>query len=209
MSQSSIKVWDPLVRIFHWSLVAFFTIAFLTGEEEGSLHIYAGYAVIGLVVFRVLWGFIGTDHARFKDFVFGPGKVIDYLKSLVNGSPTRYVGHNPAGGYMVILMLVTLLVVTFTGLKVYGAEGHGPLAANTDISIIAPARAEEEAGEENEAGEMSGEAQGEEFWEEIHEAASYFMLLLIALHITGVVVSSRVHKENLVKAMITGKKEQE
>ena len=209
MSQNTIKVWDPLVRIFHWSLVTFFVIAFLTGEEDGSMHIYSGYAVIGLVSFRILWGFIGTEHARFKDFVFGPSKVIEYLKSHVGGSPIRYIGHNPAGGYMVILMLVTLLVVTVTGLKVYGTEGHGPLAANADISIVAPARADEEAGEENEAGDMRGGAEGEEFWEEIHEAASYFMLLLIALHIAGVVVSSRVHKENLVRAMITGKKERE
>ena len=206
MSKGAIKVWDPLVRIFHWSLVAFFTIAFLTGEEDGSLHVYAGYAVLGLVLFRILWGFIGTDHARFKDFVFGPGKVIQYLKSLASGSPERYVGHNPAGGYMVLLMLATLLVVTFTGLKVYGVEGHGPLAVNAEISVISSAQAEEEAGEENEAGEM-GESEDEEFWEEIHEAASYFMLGLIVLHILSVVVSSRLHKENLVKAMITGEKD--
>lgn len=206
MSQNTIKVWDPMVRIFHWSLVACFVTAFLTGEEESALHVYAGYAILGLVFFRIVWGFIGSDHARFKDFVFGPGKVFQYLKSLVSGSPARYIGHNPAGGYMVVVMLATLLVVTFTGLKVYGAEGHGPLASNAEVYIIASAKADEEAGEENEAGEMGGEAE-EEFWEEIHEASSYFMLGLILLHIMGVVVSSRLHKENLVKAMVTGEKE--
>lgn len=206
MSQSTIKVWDPLIRIFHWSLVALFATAFLTGEEEGVLHVYAGYAVIGLVLFRILWGFVGSEHARFKDFVFSPGKVIQYLKSLVSGKPERHIGHNPAGGYMVVLMLATLLVVTFTGLKVYGTEGHGPLASNTEISVIASAQVEEDAGEENEAAGM-GEKEGEEFWEEIHEAASYFMLALIALHILGVVVSGKLHKENLVKAMITGNKD--
>jgi cytochrome b len=79
-------------------LVIFFTIAFLSVDEESSLHIYAGYAVIGLVMFRILWGFIGTEHARFKDFIFEPSKVIQYLKSLANSSPRRYVGHNPACG---------------------------------------------------------------------------------------------------------------
>jgi len=81
MATNTIKVWDPLVRIFHWSLVACFATAYLTGEEDGSLHVYAGYAVIGLVLFRILWGFVGSSHARFKDFVFSPGKVIQYLTS--------------------------------------------------------------------------------------------------------------------------------
>ncbi|CAH1081487.1 cytochrome b/b6 domain-containing protein [Candidatus Nitrotoga sp. 1052] len=208
MSQNTIKVWDPLIRVFHWSLVVFFTIAFLTGEEEDSLHAYAGYVVIGLVIFRILWGFIGPEHARFKDFVFGPAKVIQYLKSLASGSPQRYVGHNPAGGYMVVLMLATLLVVTFTGLKAYAAEGHGPLAANAEISVISFAKAEEGDRKRNGAVE-SGKNKGDEYWEEIHEAASNFMLGLIVLHILGVVVYSRLHKENLVKAMITGEKDSE
>jgi cytochrome b len=208
MIQNAIKVWDPLVRVFHWSLVICFTIAYLTGDEENSLHIFAGYAVLGLVVFRILWGFVGTSHARFKDFVFGPGKVIQYLKGLAGGSSERYIGHNPAGGYMVLLMLATLLVVTYTGLKVYGAEGHGPLAANANISVVAAAKADEK-GEEGVNGEEGGESKSnpdEEYWEELHEGATNFMLGLIVLHILGIVVSSRLHKENLVKAMITGEK---
>jgi cytochrome b len=170
------------------------------------LHIYAGYAVIGLVLFRILWGFIGTEHARFKDFIFGPSKVIQYFKSLVSNTPRRYVGHNPAGGYMVLALLATLLVVTFTGLKVYGSEGHGLFAANNEISVLSTAKAEEEeTGESNEAGGTGGK-ESEKYWEEVHEASSYFMLGLIGLHILGVVISSRKHKENLVKAMITGEK---
>jgi len=200
--KNTVQVWDPLIRIFHWALVVFFTTAFITGDEESILHIYAGYTVIGLVLFRILLGFIGSDHARFRDFVFGPGKLVDYLKSLVSGNSKRYIGHNPAGGYMVVAMLITLLVVCVTGLKVYAAEGHGPLAVNAETSLIASARAEEGS----EVGEKS-ENNAEEFWEEIHEAASYFMLVLIALHIIGVVVSGRLHKENLVKAMITGSKD--
>jgi len=93
----------------------------LTGDDDSLLHIYAGYAVIGLVLFLILWGFVATEHARFNDFIFGPSKVIKYLKSIASNTPRRYVGHNPAGGYMVVLLLVTLIIVTFIGLKVYGA----------------------------------------------------------------------------------------
>jgi cytochrome b len=170
------------------------------------LHIYAGYTVVGLVLFRILWGFIGTEHARFKDFIYGPSKVVPYVKSLVRGSPQRYVGHNPAGGYMVVLLLATLLVVTFSGIKVYGTEGHGPLTASAEILVVSTASAEVEDDGINESGETGGK-EGEKYWEEVHEASSYFMLGLIALHILGVVISSRKHKENLVKAMITGEKD--
>jgi len=201
MSQSSIKVWDPMIRIFHWSLVVFFTTAFLTGDEESILHAYAGYMVIGLVHFRILWGIVGTKHARFNDFIYRQSKVIQYLKDLARGTPRHYVGHNPAGGYMVILLLATLLLVTFSGLKTYGIEGNGPLAVNTEISVISSTKA---AAEDVESDGASRE--GESFWEDIHKASSNFMLALIALHILGIVIASRLHKENLIKAMITGKK---
>ncbi len=204
MSKRSIQVWDIPIRVFHWSLVLCFSIAFLSGDEESVLHIYAGYAVIALVLFRMLWGFIGSEHARFRDFVFGPGKVVAYLKSLMSGHPARFLGHNPAGGYMVVLMLATLLVVTFSGLKAYGAEGHGPLAAQNAVQLISAAQADE-GGDEGK--ETEGNAE-EEYWEEIHEASAYFMLGLIVLHILSVAVSGRLHKENLVKAMITGNKEE-
>lgn len=192
-----IDVWDLLVRIFHWGLVVGFAISYLTGEEENDLHIYAGYAVLGLITFRVLWGFIGTRHARFSDFVFSPAVVVQYLKGLVYNKAKRYIGHNPAGGWMVVAMLICLFVVTVSGLKVYAIEeGLGPLTDETsELAIIRSAYADD--GEDEEA---------EEFWEEIHEASSNIMLLLIFLHIAGVIVSSRLHKENLVKSMFTGKK---
>jgi cytochrome b len=201
MSQSNIKVWDPMIRIFHWSLVVFFTTAFLTGDEESILHAYVGYIVVGLVLFRILWGVVGTKHARFNDFIYRPSKVIQYLKDLASGTPRHYVGHNPAGGYMVILLLATLLIVTFSGLKTYGIEGHGPLAVNTEISLISSTKAATEDVDSDGASRK-----GESFWEEIHEMSSNFMLALIALHILGIVIASRLHKENLIKAMITGKK---
>ena len=158
--------------------------------------------VFGLVLLRILWGLVGTKHARFNDFIFSSSKVVQHVKDIGSGSPRHYFGHNPAGGYMVILLLSTLLLVTFSGLKTYGIEGHGPFAVNTDTSVRSFAKAEMGTVEDSEEGEKEGES----FWEGIHEAASNFMLVLIALHILGVVMSSRLHKENLFKAMITGRK---
>jgi cytochrome b len=205
MSQHTLKVWDPLVRIFHWSLVVCFTVAFLTGEEETPWHIYMGYAVMGLVLFRILWGFVGPEHARFKSFLFGPSKAIQYLKSLTSGSPQDYVGHNPLGGYMVVLMLVTLLLVTVTGLKAYGVEGHGPLASHTTTPVIFLAHAEKITDPENKVSE-SHPKKGDDYWEELHEAASNFMLGLALFHILMVFVYDKLHHKHLVRAMITGKK---
>ena len=201
MMNNEIRVWDPLVRLFHWSLVLAFTIAYLSGDEENSLHIYSGYAVLGLISFRVLWGLIGTRYARFSNFVSSPGTVIQYLKDLLARKPKHYTGHNPAGGWMILALLVTLIVVTVSGLKVYAIEeGLGPLAAEAPaLTLISSAYADDD--DEHDKDEAA-----EEFWEEIHEASSNFMLLLIFLHVAGVIVSSRLHDEQLVKAMFTGKK---
>ncbi len=112
---ATIKVWDPFVRIFHWSLVALFTIAFLTGDEIEWLHLWAGYAIAALVALRVVWGFIGSRHARFADFVKGPRAVASFLKQSVRLEAPRYLGHNPAGGAMVIALLVMLAGLSVTG----------------------------------------------------------------------------------------------
>lgn len=202
MMNNEIRVWDPLIRIFHWGLVLAFTVAYLSGDEENNLHIISGYAVLGLITFRVLWGLIGTRYARFGNFVHSPGTVIQYLKGLVARNPKHYVGHNPAGGWMVIAMLLTLFVVTVSGLKVYAIEeGLGPLAGDPPaLTVISAAYADDDSDSHGEDGAA------EEFWEELHEIASNFMLLLIFLHIAGVVASGRLHDEHLVKAMFTGKK---
>ncbi len=209
MVSNEIRVWDPLVRIFHWGLVLAFTVAYLSGDEENSLHIYSGYAVLGLIAFRVIWGLIGTRYARFSDFVYSPATVIQYLKGLVARKPKHYTGHNPAGGWMVIAMLLSLFVVTVSGLKVYAIEeGLGPLAGEPPaLTVISVAYADDDdAGHrKNENGHGEDEA-AEEFWEELHEVSSNFMLFLIFLHIAAVIISGRLHKENLVKAMFTGKK---
>jgi cytochrome b len=210
---SPIRVWDILIRIFHWSLVASFIVAYLTSEEDNPWHIYSGYAVLGLIIFRLLWGFVGSRHARFSDFVRPPAVVYQYIKSLRAGQPRHYIGHNPLGGWMVIAMLLTLFAVTLSGLKVYAIEeGKGPFADLQSVELmtgsIAYAEDELDDGEKEKgnAPQKSNKAD-EEFWEEIHEASTNVMLLLIGLHLAGVILSNRLHKENLVKAMFTGKKD--
>ncbi len=99
MQQSrAVKIWDPLIRIFHWSLVVTFTIAYLSADEESVLHTWSGYAVLGLALFRILWGFIGSQHARFSDFVYPPSVIVSYARDTLLGRAKRYLGHNPLGG---------------------------------------------------------------------------------------------------------------
>jgi len=199
----SIKVWDISVRIFHWALVAFFTLAYITGEiETETLHAWAGYVIIGLLAYRLVWGLIGTKYARFSDFIYSPAEIRAYLKSLLTAHPKHYLGHNPAGGVMVILLIVGLTAVSWTGLKAYEAEGKGPLAAVPAITFSIPvAQADDDWRDHGGYG-----GKGDEFWEEAHEAAVYLMLLLIGLHLGGVAVSSLLHRENLARAMVTGRK---
>ena len=199
--EERVKVWDIAVRVAHWSLVVLFTVAYLTGEDEGMLHIYAGYGVIALLAFRILWGFVGTRHARFTDFIRGPKATMAYARSLLSGKPIHYLGHNPLGGWMVIALLLSLAGACWSGLEAYGAEGHGPLAGQESL-FIQSALAD---GDEDE-GENGKEREGDEFWEEVHEVLSNLSLLMVFVHIAGVAVASVVHRENLVKAMITGYK---
>jgi len=210
-----VKVWGPLVRIFHWSLVLFFVIAYITGEEESSLHIEAGYVVLGLISFRFIWGLIGPEYARFSQFVYRPTVVLAYFKSLFSRSPKHYLGHNPLGGWMVIALLLMLFIVSFSGLKLYALEeGKGPLAQNIELISTAYADRDEdktkyrekEYDEDESEKSESDEDDAEEFWEEIHEASTELLLLLIFVHIAGVFMSSLLHGENLVRAMISGKK---
>jgi len=194
-----IKVWDPVVRVGHWSLVVLFAVAYLTGEiEVETLHAWAGYAILGIVLFRILWGFVGTRHARFTDFVFGWRTTAAYARSLLTLRPRHYLGHNPLGGWMAVALLVTLLLVSWSGLELYATEGKGPLAGNT-TALVGPAQANGKKDREH-------EDEDESLWEEVHEMVANFCLLLVVLHIGGVLVSSLLHRENLVRAMITGRK---
>ncbi|KAF0190866.1 MAG: cytochrome b561 [Gammaproteobacteria bacterium] len=195
-----VKVWDIGVRVFHWSLVVLFFVAYFTGEDDSLVHIYAGYAIIGLLVFRIVWGFIGTKHARFSDFIYGRAAVLGYASSLIRRRPIHYAGHNPVGGLMVILLLVLLVGISWSGLEVYGAQGHGPLAGNS-LTMISTAVADDDH-------EGSGkDSPAEKFWEEIHEAFSNVTLFFVLIHFSGVIVTSLVHRENLIRAMITGYKQ--
>jgi len=185
--QTIVRVWDPLVRLFHWSLVVCFTVAYLSGEGEEnlSLHAVSGYMVGGLILFRLLWGVIGPLHARFRDFVFPPAVVLGYARDLLQRRAKRYLGHNPLGGAMVIALLIGLALTTLTGLVVYAAEKQaGPL-----VGLL--------HGMPGWLGEAS---------EETHEFFSNLTLLLVGLHVAGVVMSSVLHRENLVRAMFTGRK---
>lgn len=116
---NEIKVWDPLIRLFHWSLVATFFITFVTEDNLMRLHVYAGYTLIGLLIFRLIWGFIGAKHARFSDFITPPQAAIRYLRDMALGRAAYYTGHNPAGGLMIIALLVSLLLTSLTGLGAY------------------------------------------------------------------------------------------
>jgi len=205
-----VKVWDPLVRVFHWFLVLAFAISYLTGDEWddwGSVHEISGYLILGLIVFRIIWGVVGSQYARFSDFLYSPKVVFAYLKSLLTTHPKHYLGHNPAGGCMVILLLVSILAISITGLKLLAVEhNEGPLAqVSIQLpSLISVAEARKMPG--NTMDENAGQEKGDEFWKEIHEFFANFTLFLVIVHILGVVVSSYLHKENLARAMVTGKK---
>ncbi len=166
-----VRVWDPLVRLFHWLLVAAFITAWITGDELKSVHIYAGYTIIGLLAVRVLWGLFGSTHARFSDFVYHPATTLGYLADMVRLRARRYLGHNPAGGMMVLALIGMLSAITATGYMM-----------TTDAYW------------------------GVQWVEEAHETLVNITLVLIGLHLAGVAFASFEHRENLVKAMITGRK---
>jgi cytochrome b len=216
-STKTVSVWDPLVRIGHWTLVIAFFTAYFTEEDFLTQHTWAGYVVGSVVLIRIIWGFVGSKHAKFKDFIYSPSAIFVYLKGLVSRKPQHYLGHNPAGGVMVFALLLSLSATTYTGIALYAVEKNaGPLAgivANNDKtlpteSIISTVHADEVGDEDkNEQGNFSANEADEEFWEGLHEFFVNFTLLLIALHIGGVLLSSYVDKENLIKAMVTGRKE--
>lgn len=166
-----VRVWDPFVRIFHWSLVGLFVLAFATGDEIKRVHVAAGYVVAALVGLRILWGFVGSRHARFNAFVRGPAAVFAYGQAALSGRAPRFLGHNPAGGAMVVALLLLLAGISATGIMM-----------TTDAYW------------------------GAEWLESLHEGLVYATVGLIGFHVSGVIFSSLAHRENLVKAMVTGRK---
>jgi cytochrome b len=164
-------VWDAPVRVFHWLLVLTFSVAWLTSESERwqLVHITAGYTMAGLVAFRILWGLVGTQHARFSDFVRGPRAVARYLKSLVSRNPEHHAGHNPAGALAILALLALAVLTVGTGWASYNEIGG-------------------------------------ELFEEVHEALASTMLAIVVVHVLAVLASSVLHRENLVGAMVHGRK---
>jgi len=165
-----IKVWDLPVRIFHWLLAGSFAIAYLVAESEQlrALHVILGYTASGLILFRIVWGLVGSQFARFSSFMFPPAAAVGYLRSLVK-QPQHYIGHNPAGSYAIYGILVAGLAT--------GVTGYMTLT------------------------EIGGES-----LEEVHEACANVWLGLVIVHVAGVFIGSWIHRENLVRAMITGYK---
>lgn len=139
-----IKVWDPFVRFFHWSLVVSFAIAWLTADEWDRVHELAGYTIGGLVAFRIVWGLAGPKYARFAQFMRTPAAVKEYMTDMLKGRERRYIGHNPAGGAMVVCLLLALggtaltgwmtTLDAFWGMKI--VEGAHELLANLTIGLV-------------------------------------------------------------------------
>ncbi len=206
---TKVRVWDLLVRLCHWILVVAFFVAYFTEDDVLTLHVWAGYTVGVVVLLRVLWSFVGPRHARFTDFLYRPRTVIDYSARLLTlRPPRRYLGHSPAGGAMAVALLLGLAATVGVGLVFYAVEENaGPLApfvaaAPGSDSATRDSGREERGDEEDE--DENGEAG--EVWEELHEVLANLTLYLVLVHIAGVILASLVHRENLVRAMITGDK---
>jgi cytochrome b len=196
-----VAVWDPLVRIGHWVLLTAVAIALITRGEPELLHQGAGYVIAAYVVWRVVWGIAGPERARFETFVRSPLDALRYLADLVSGQAKRHVGHSPAGGWMVIALLIALSGTVATGLAM---EKRVAIPA-----IMAPLVAND-AGETAEFGEAAEAGEREESpWDDIHEAFANLVLALSLLHVAGVVLASFAHRENLARAMVDGRKRAE
>ena len=203
-----IQVWDPVVRYGHWALVAAFAVAYLSAEEESGgpdqLHVWGGYAVGIIVALRVLWGLVGTRHARFSDFAYSPITALRYLADMLRGHARRYVGHSPAAAVMIAALLFCLAATVGTGLVAYGDSGKGPLANARDV-VTAQAHAEEGEGRSESDAVRRGEG-GSGIVGDLHGTLANITLGLVILHILGVGLASVVHRENLVGAMFSGRK---
>ena len=181
----AVKVWDLPTRLFHWTLVALMVAQWLTAEESSTMdyHVWGGYAVLTLVLFRLIWGFVGSETARFADFMQGPSAALAYIGALLRGETPHYLGHNPLGAWSIVAMLVLLLVQAGTG-----------LFANDDILIEGPLYA--------------WVSKGTSDWlTTIHKLNFNLLLLVIAIHISAVLFYLLVKRENLIHPMVSGSKQ--
>ena len=177
-------IWDLPTRLFHWSLVLSFAGAWLTsdGDQWRAIHVFLGYLMLALFGFRVLWGFAGSHFSRFASFWFGPKEALDYLKQVATGHAKRHVGHNPTGSLAIYFLLALVVVIGVTGVLTLGGDEQQGIAAGwASFAQIQTLK-------------------------KLHEVVAILMLLVVIGHITGVVVESVQHKENLARSMVTGTK---
>ena len=177
-----IRVWDLPIRLFHWLLVACIIgslVSIHLFDSAVELHAYFGYCILTLLVFRVIWGFVGSRHARFASFVPNRQSILNYLQ----GKSPRFLGHNPIGALSVFALLFVLSVQVATGLFVDDEIAfQGPLAKYVPSAIVS-------------------------FLSEIHEGNQVIIYTLIAIHIAAIWYYKKFKGENLIKPMITGDKE--
>ena len=180
-----ILVWDVPTRLFHWLFALSFLGAWVTAEWDNyrDIHVFLGYVFFGLLVFRLIWGIVGSRYARFGSFLFGPVEGFKYLLGIISRNTRRYLGHNPAGAWAIYLLLVLGVAVSLTGIALLGGEEqHGVFTGFTAFA-------------------------GGEAMEEVHEALATTMLCIVIGHIIGVFAESWAHRENLARAMVTGIKD--
>jgi len=180
----SATVWDLPLRVFHWALVLLFVVAYLSGSRPGyyTVHKASGYAILGLLVFRLIWGFIGSGPARFASFVKGPAAAFGHLKELLQRQHRPLPGHNPLGGWAVLAILVLMAVQILSGLFATTFDYEGPLA-----NLLS------DAGQDMMAG--------------LHAFTVNLLLAVLAVHLIGIAATSLLGRENLVASMIHGRKQ--
>ena len=180
-----VAVWDWPVRVVHWLLVVLIAVSWITAEIGGNAmtyHMWSGYTILTLVAFRIVWGFVGSTHARFASFVKGPAAVFRYAAGLFRRDTPRYAGHNPLGGWSVLLMLACVALQAGTGLFANDEIfTEGPLASRVEMDTSL-------------------------FLTTIHRYNFYVLLALVSLHIAAILFYLLVKRENLIGAMFTGRK---
>lgn len=183
---AKVKVWDEFVRLFHWTQLVLVLGLVLSGQlGEQEIHQFLGFSLAVIVIARLIWGFTGSKHARFRNFVSSPATTLAYLRDIAAGRAVRHLGHNPAGGWMVLALLATLLVLLASGMVLQATlEFSGPL-----VELCRPL-------DDHDVHRLL----------ELHEIALNLLYLLVPLHLLGVLLASRQHGENLVGAMLTGYK---
>lgn len=203
-NETKIPVWDPVVRIGHGLLIAGFATAYLTEGKPAWLHEWSGYGLAAVVALRIVWGFVGPRHARFSGFVVSPMAGLRYLRDLAMFRAPRHVGHSPAGGLMVLALLASLLTTSVTGAAYLAmSRSRGPLSPLLGTQVVAQAGASGDVV----VAPRDGKQRPGRWMKEVHEIAANTTLALVFMHIGGVVLASLVHRENLPRAMITGRKD--